>query len=147
MEMLEDIIRIPIFSQIAVFGLQCAIDLYEIEMVSDSLRYISWYEIKTFFFQNITTFSINLITFLGATIFASIVNYILCYFVTTSTINVSSIGDRIYELHWYRLSRDDQVIIRMIIRRAQKPFELKALGIFVCSLQTYLKVNRQSSLK
>lgn len=51
MEMLEDIIRIPIFSQIAVFGLQCAIDLYEIEMVSDSLRYFSWYEIKTYFFR------------------------------------------------------------------------------------------------
>lgn len=52
-----------------------------------------------------------------------------------------SIGDRVYGLHWYELQRDEQFAVRMMIQRAQKPFELKGLGVFVCSLETFLTVN------
>lgn len=55
-------------------------------------------------------------------------------------INTTSIGDKIYDLFWYQLPRDDQYFVETIIRRAQKPIELKGMGVFVCSLTTYLKV-------
>lgn len=55
-------------------------------------------------------------------------------------INVMTIGDHIYELHWYQLSRNEQFVVQMIIARSQKPFELKGLGVFECSLETFLKV-------
>lgn len=51
-----------------------------------------------------------------------------------------SIGDQMYDLQWYQLSRNEQFIVRMLIERSQKPLELKGLGFFVCSLQTYLLV-------
>lgn len=51
-----------------------------------------------------------------------------------------SIGDIVYGLSWYQLSRNDQYIVKTIIRRAQKPIALKGLGVFVCSLNTFLNV-------
>lgn len=84
--------------------------------------------------------SFNLLTLIGGLAFQSILNYMLCYYVTTITINVMSIGDKIYDLRWYQLSHSEQYIVRMLIRRSQKPFELKGLGVFVCSLETFVLV-------
>lgn len=64
----------------------------------------------------------------------------LSYFLTTSTINAMAIGYRIYDLHWYQLPRGEQFIVQMLLHRSQFPFEFKGLGIFVCSLETFLKV-------
>lgn len=68
----------------------------------------------------------------------------LCYFTTSATINAMLVGDRIYELNWYEISRNEQFMVRVMIQRAQKPFDLKGLGVFVCSLETYLKVKQIS---
>lgn len=84
--------------------------------------------------------SFNLLTLVGGLAFQTIINYMLCYYATTLTINVVSIGDRIYDLQWYNLARNEQFIVHMLIRRSQKPFELKGLGVFVCALQTFLLV-------
>lgn len=65
----------------------------------------------------------------------------LCYFVTTSMLKTMTIGDRVYELYWYQLSRSEQYIVRMIINRTQKPFHIRILGVFKCSLGTFLKVS------
>lgn len=54
------------------------------------------------------------------------------------------VGDRIYELHWYQMSREEQFLVLMVIQRSQMPFELKGLGLFVCSLENYLKVDEIS---
>lgn len=54
--------------------------------------------------------------------------------------NVRSIGRLIYDLHWYQLSHRDRFIVQMMIQRSEQQYEVKALGIFVCSLETYLKV-------
>lgn len=51
-----------------------------------------------------------------------------------------SVGDITYGLSWYQLPHDEQFIVQTIIQRSQKPFELKGLGVFVCSLDTYVKV-------
>lgn len=68
----------------------------------------------------------------------------VCFCVSSSTDNVMSIGDTIYELHWYQLPCNDQLTIKMIIERAQTPYQVKGLGILACSLDTYLKVRGQS---
>lgn len=49
-------------------------------------------------------------------------------------------GDLVYDLHCYQLLPDDQFIVQTIIQRAQKLCELRGLGVFVCSLGTFLKV-------
>lgn len=54
-----------------------------------------------------------------------------------------SIGDIAYNSHWYAMSPADKVIIEMIIRRSQRPFEIKGLGVLVCSLETFLRVWQQ----
>lgn len=86
----------------------------------------------------------DLITSVGGLIFLSTWNFMLCYFTTSATINAMLVGDRIYELNWYEKSRNEQFMVQVMIQRAQKPFDLKGLGVFVCSLETYLKVKQIS---
>lgn len=38
------------------------------------------------------------------------------------------------------MNRAERIGVELIIRRSQRPFELKGLGVFVCSLETYLRV-------
>lgn len=73
--------------------------------------------------------------------FFLVIDFLLCYFISSSTLDVMSIGDIIYDLLWYQLPRNEQFIIQVIIQRSQIPFRLKGLGIIVCSLEYYLKVN------
>lgn len=51
-----------------------------------------------------------------------------------------------YNLLWYHLAHPEQFIVQTIIRRSQDPFELKGLGVFVCSLETYLTVDFEELL-
>lgn len=64
----------------------------------------------------------------------------MCYFVSNIIYDTGSIADIAYNSTWYQMTRTERVCVEMIIRRAQRPFELKGLGVFVCSLETYLKV-------
>lgn len=68
------------------------------------------------------------------------INFILSYFITTLTTNGHLIGDIAYDSLWYQLPHDEQFIVQMIIRRAQTPFTLIGLGVFTCSLETFLRV-------
>lgn len=62
-------------------------------------------------------------------------------------IHAVSIGDIAYNSHWYAMSPGDKVIIEMIIRRSQRPFEIKGLGVLVCSLETFLRVSTKNNNK
>lgn len=42
---------------------------------------------------------------------------------------------------WYRMSRNEQVVVEMIIARSQKMVQLKGLSVFDCSLNMYAKVS------
>lgn len=95
-------------------------------------------------FQNITSFSFNLAFDLCALPFFLTINYVLCYSITSLTIDAMSISSIIYYMYWYQLPTKQQFIVQIIIHRAQEPFELKGLGVFVCSLETYLRVRRYS---
>lgn len=151
--MLEDIIRAPTFYQISVFGLQLAIILFQLEVVSriflcplEDCRAKNriCFSFDGLFVsslsQDISRFSYNLASELTELLFFTFVNFILCFLVTMSTTNTMSVGDKVYELLWYQLPRNERLIVRTIMRRSQKPFELKGLGVFVCSLETYVRV-------
>lgn len=64
----------------------------------------------------------------------------MCYFVSKIIEDTESIGDMTYSSPWYEMSRAEKVAVEMIILRSQQPYEVKGLGVFVCSLQTYLAV-------
>lgn len=151
LSMLEGIIQAPIFFQMSAFSLQLAILLFEIENVSKNSIPTKIFDCnlikKDFYFQNVTRFSFNLAfdTISGA--FYLIANYVLCYFLSNLTIDVMSIVDRVFDVYWYQLARKEQFIALTIIRRSQNPFVLKGLGVFDCSLSTFLTVNMTTVCK
>lgn len=57
-----------------------------------------------------------------------------------------SVGSTIYDLYWYQLPAQQQLCVQTIIQRLQKAYEIKGLGVFVCSLEMYLKVRRMQIL-
>lgn len=73
-------------------------------------------------------------------------NYALCYFVTTITTGGQMIGDIVFDLDWYQLPSAGQQFSRMVMHRSQKVIKIKGLGVFVCSLETFLKVRIQLSI-
>lgn len=93
------------------------------------------------FTQNIADLSIALLFTANELVYYAIENYVLCYFVSNIIDDTESIGDIAYNSSWYEMSRAEPVCVEMIIRRAQRPYELKGMGVFVCSLETYLTVN------
>lgn len=98
-------------------------------------------------FQEIAHFSVNVAFVLITLQFFSTVNYVLCFLITSLTIDAMTIGDILYDLNWYQLPRAEQYIVQIIIRRSQDSIEMKGLGVFVCSLETFLKVRiRRRSL-
>lgn len=145
MEMLEDVIREPIFFLIAVFPLQFSILLFEIELVRKKRRrrfQIQQDYIKILLpFQNITTISFIVVTYMGGLTFLSILNFLLCYFATSATINAMEIGDETFNLNWYKLPCEQQLSLLFMLQRSQKPLELRGLGFFTCSLGSFLKAS------
>lgn len=101
---------------------------------------ISFFFFLYLLFQSIAAISFNILTFVGGLPFLTLIHYMLCFYVSTLTINGMLIGDHIYELQWYQLPRNEQFIVQTMIMRSQKSFELKGLGIFVCSLETFSAV-------
>lgn len=71
-------------------------------------------------------------------------NFVLCSFITALIFNGTIIGDIAYHSMWYRMSRNEQVVVEMIIARSQKMVQLKGLSVFDCSLNMYAKVSRVS---
>lgn len=173
MEMLEDIIRSPIFYQLSVFGLQISVLLFEFELVNsivlgetrlfserldlcardsnfpEETRFFprrhdfsrSDLKLENFYhFQNVSSISIDVTYDLAALIAFSTINYTACFFTSSTTSNMMSMCELVYDLNWFQLSRHEQFIVQTIIQRSQRQFELKGLGILICSLETYLKV-------
>lgn len=89
-----------------------------------------------------TDFSVVLTFCIGELIYYTIENYVLCYFVSNIINDTESIGDIAYNSPWNQMPRTVRVCGEMIIRRSHRPFELKGMGVFVCSLETFLKVRQ-----
>lgn len=76
----------------------------------------------------------------GEVLYYAINIFLLCFFISVITIDTGSIGDIAYNSPWYQMTHTEHVIIEMVIRRSQRPCELKGLGVIVCSLETYQRV-------
>lgn len=154
-EMLENVISIPLFLQIPIFGLQFALILYQIDSVSDHVAFRrprapkpqettmhSPHSIANLptLLQHFTNISLALIVSVCKMFWYALYTYVVCHHITAITVNVGSIGDFAYNMPWYYMPRSEQMIVEMIIRRAQQPSEIKGLGLFVCSLETFSKV-------
>lgn len=85
---------------------------------------------------------LRLIVSIAQLVYHGIENYVMCYFISSMAAKAVSIGGIAYNSPWYQMSRNEQFMVEMIIRRSQRPYEIKGMGVFVCSLETYLKVNR-----
>lgn len=92
------------------------------------------------FFQNMSNYSLQLSLNVNEVIYLCFENYVVCYIISSLTINTASIGDIAYSSQWYQMPRTERICVQMIIRRSQRACEIKGLGVFVCSLGTYLTV-------
>lgn len=90
--------------------------------------------------QSITDLSLIVVSSCNELLYVAIDAYILCYFITSITIAAGSIDGIIYNAPWYQLPRNEQLIVGMIMRRSRLACEIKGMGVFVCSLETYLRV-------
>lgn len=87
--------------------------------------------------QNITyEFVINWICLL----LEILLNYISCFYAQMVTSRSFEIADAAYNSLWYRLPIEQQKMIAMTIRLAQKPVYLKGYTMFTCSMDTFLTV-------
>lgn len=91
--------------------------------------------------QNATNGNLDVVTNFNEICYFVSDNSVLCYFISIIMANALQISDTAYESRWYLMTAEDQVIIEMVIRRAQRPFEIKGLGVLVCSLETLLRVS------
>lgn len=87
----------------------------------------------------------SLISIVSELEFHLVYNYALCYFVTTIATNALMIGDIVYDLAWHQLPCAEQQFMRMVMHRSQKMIKIKGLGVFVCSLETFLKVRTHAN--
>lgn len=69
-------------------------------------------------------------------------NFLICYFLTSITTKAMEIGDAVYNLLWYEkhFPATEQSFVLMAIYRSQQAIQIKGLGWFSCSLETYLAV-------
>lgn len=67
--------------------------------------------------------------------------FITCYLCTGITNCSAKVSDKVYNVAWYQLPVNQQKHILLMIARAQKPFYLYGSGMFIVSLEAYLKVN------
>lgn len=90
--------------------------------------------------QNIHDFSLQISMNVNELFYYGGENFVLCYFISTIAAETASIANVAYNALWYQMRREEQIIVEMTIRRSQKPCAIKGLGVFVCSLETYLMV-------
>lgn len=74
--------------------------------------------------------------------------FILCFYGEKLTTQSFQVMDIIYsDLLWYKLPAQQQRVLTMSIRQAQKVYRLKGYGIFECSMELFLKVTVKLNVK
>lgn len=119
----------------------CQIDSFPITQAS------SWSMEVTLFnprhLQDIAIFWLVFLSDLIALVLLMLASFVLFYCISITTFNTMSIGDTIYTIHWYQLPCKEQAVVRLIIRRSQVQFQVRAIGMIECSLETYSKVKHR----
>lgn len=86
-------------------------------------------------------FNVTFLLPLVAVIVVLITLFMYCKLSENITCDLYAIGDIFYESAWYRLTVKQQQMFVLPVQRAQSKFRLTGLGIFECSLETYLTVS------
>lgn len=103
-----------------------------------------WFFLTIFYiFQDVTELSLDFIFDINELVYILGINFILSYFVTALTTSAHHVGNIVYDSLWYEMPKQEQFMVQMVMRHAQRPFELRGMGVFVCSLQTFLTVNEK----
>lgn len=67
--------------------------------------------------------------------------FFLCLFATNLTFKSTKMAKSIYNIRWYALRLRQQIMIAIIVRQGQVPFQLHGY-IFNSSLETFVKVSK-----
>lgn len=67
-------------------------------------------------------------------------NYVTCNYSTNVVEKVNTIGDTVFDAHWYKFPALEQKFMSLVIQRTQKSVQLTGFGIITCSKSTYLLV-------
>lgn len=70
-------------------------------------------------------------------------NFVTCNYATNVTQKIYSVSDLVYNVQWYRFPTNEQRLLILIIKRAQKIILLDGYGIITCSMITFLQVSTQ----
>lgn len=68
--------------------------------------------------------------------------FIFCYYADRVTVDLLEVSDIFYNSLWYKLPFQEQQLLILPIRRAQKKFRLKGYTVFECSIEVFVKVCR-----
>lgn len=147
--MLESIVSAPIFCQMSVYALLLAVVLYRVDNVSGQVfvQLLEKQQMLWIFFClpliiQITIQSLLDLLFICSELpYFTLVVYVLCYFATTLPLRIQSISDVVYGLPWHRMPISEQKLVQAIIQRTQRDFQFRALGVLICSLESFLKVS------
>lgn len=73
--------------------------------------------------------------------------YVYCYFAERVTEKAYDISDFVYETLWYKMPPKEQKLMKLIIVRAQKKFQMTGFGLIECSLVQLLTVRLVELIK
>lgn len=71
--------------------------------------------------------------------------FIFCYYADRVTVDLLAVSDIFYNSLWYKLPFQEQKMLILPIRRAQKKFRLTGYTVFECSIEVFVKVCRYHS--
>lgn len=96
----------------------------------------------TFIFFAVDQSNINFDLFVNLSALATVlsISYIYCHFSENMTTNSIKVGEKAYNLLWYKMTMKQQMAVMLIIGRSQREFRLDGLGFIDCSLATFLAV-------
>lgn len=86
---------------------------------------------------------LSVILCIGELLYYGLNVYLLCYFISIISIDTGAIGMIAYDSPWHQMGHTEHRIIEMVLRRSQRPCDLKGLGVVICSLETYGKVQTE----
>lgn len=69
-----------------------------------------------------------------------LLNFTSCSYAQTLTTRSLEVADDFYNVFWYKLPCDQQLMILQAVQQAQQPFYLQGYKMFTCSMETFLAV-------
>ncbi|XP_055301836.1 putative odorant receptor 69a [Sitodiplosis mosellana] len=119
MKNLKIIMNGPLFFQLLVYAVFIAMNLLQFD-------------------EMLKHFDFDILLNLNSLFTQLFFNYISCYYANNVTIKSFAAAEISYGMNWYVFPVNRQLLICLMVQRAQKPFYLKGYDIVDCSLTTFL---------